>query len=70
MRHKRDRLALVALALACVAVSPRAIPAQEVAPKDAAAHEGDFVVRDFRFGSGETLPELRLHYLVARQAAT
>jgi homoserine O-acetyltransferase/O-succinyltransferase len=24
--------------------------------------EGDFVVRDFRFQSGETLPELRLHY--------
>ena len=24
--------------------------------------EGDFVIRDFRFASGETLPELRLHY--------
>ena len=24
--------------------------------------EGDFVIRDFRFTSGETLPELRLHY--------
>lgn len=24
--------------------------------------EGDFVIRDFRFQSGETLPELRLHY--------
>ena len=24
--------------------------------------EGDFIVRDFRFSSGETLPELRLHY--------
>ena len=27
-----------------------------------ATREGDFVVRDFRFRSGETLPELRLHY--------
>ncbi len=27
-----------------------------------AVTEGDFVVRDFRFRSGETLPELRLHY--------
>jgi homoserine O-acetyltransferase/O-succinyltransferase len=27
-----------------------------------AVTEGDFVVRDFRFASGETLPELRLHY--------
>jgi homoserine O-acetyltransferase/O-succinyltransferase len=24
--------------------------------------EGDFVIGDFRFASGETLPELRLHY--------
>ena len=24
--------------------------------------EGDFVIRDFRFASGETLPELKLHY--------
>jgi homoserine O-acetyltransferase len=24
--------------------------------------EGDFVLRDFKFASGETLPELRLHY--------
>src|SRR5450432_2445790 len=24
--------------------------------------EGDYVVRDFHFASGETLPELRLHY--------
>jgi homoserine O-acetyltransferase len=27
-----------------------------------AAAEGDFVLRDFRFASGEVLPELRLHY--------
>jgi len=27
-----------------------------------AAIEGDFVVKDFKFRSGETLPELRLHY--------
>jgi homoserine O-acetyltransferase len=27
-----------------------------------AAREGDHVVRDFRFASGETLPALRLHY--------
>src|SRR5437773_5772608 len=24
--------------------------------------EGDFVIRDFKFGTGETLPELRVHY--------
>src|SRR5712692_4131540 len=26
------------------------------------AVEGDFVARDFRFGTGETLPEVKLHY--------
>lgn len=28
---------------------------------------GDFVARDFRFASGETLPELRLHYVTIGQ---
>ena len=27
-----------------------------------APKEGDFVLRDYKFASGETLPELRLHY--------
>ncbi|HKU15468.1 MAG TPA: alpha/beta fold hydrolase [Steroidobacteraceae bacterium] len=30
--------------------------------QEPAVHEGDFVVKNFRFASGETLPELRLHY--------
>src|SRR5262245_23370905 len=29
--------------------------------------EGDFVLRDFRFGTGETLPELRIHYRILGQ---
>jgi homoserine O-acetyltransferase len=29
----------------------------------AAAAEGDFVIKNFQFKSGETLPELRVHYL-------
>ena len=33
----------------------------------AATREGDFVVRDFRFRSGETLAELRLHYTTLGQ---
>jgi len=32
------------------------------AAKYPAPTEGDFVVRDFKFASGETMPELRLHY--------
>jgi homoserine O-acetyltransferase len=27
--------------------------------------EGDFLIRDFRFQNGQTLPELRLHYSTA-----
>ncbi len=35
----------------------------------AAAREGDFVIRDFRFASGETLAELRIHYLTLGERA-
>ena len=38
-----------------------AAPARAQAPLPAAT-EGDFIARDFRFGSGETLPSLKLHY--------
>jgi homoserine O-acetyltransferase len=44
----------IALALALFAGT--AVAAEPV------VHEGDFVLKDFRFASGETLPELRLHY--------
>src|SRR6266516_4453421 len=37
-----------------------ALPAQQ-APAFVPA-EGDYVIKDFRFASGESLPELRLHY--------
>jgi homoserine O-acetyltransferase/O-succinyltransferase len=33
-----------------------------VAAEPPPAQEGDFTVKDFRFGSGETLPALKLHY--------
>ena len=46
--------ACAALAAAFLLATP-ALAAPEV-------KEGDFTVRDFRFRSGETLPELRLHY--------
>jgi homoserine O-acetyltransferase len=47
-------------ALCASATAVRAdVPAAAAAPI-----EGDYVIRDFRFASGETLPELRLHYVV------
>jgi homoserine O-acetyltransferase/O-succinyltransferase len=53
------RLFLVsaAVALISLATAPAAVAADFPAPVD-----GDFVARDFRFGSGETLPALNLHY--------
>ena len=47
--------------LALVIAAATASPARAQAPLPAPA-EHDFVTRNFRFGSGETLPELNLHY--------
>jgi homoserine O-acetyltransferase/O-succinyltransferase len=47
------RLLLIALACACSATTAaKAVPA-----------EGDFTIKDFVFGSGEKLAELRIHYM-------
>src|SRR6266705_4106787 len=46
--------------LALALASPVALRAQQT-PAFLPA-EGDFVIKDFRFSSGESLPELRLHY--------
>jgi homoserine O-acetyltransferase len=53
------RLFLVSavVALMSLAAASAAVAADFPAPVD-----GDFVARDFRFGSGETLPALNLHY--------
>jgi homoserine O-acetyltransferase len=52
---------LFALA-ACICLTPRSAFAD---PADGAAKskEGNYVVPNFHFASGETLPELRLHYM-------
>ncbi|MBL8286862.1 MAG: alpha/beta fold hydrolase [Rubrivivax sp.] len=53
-----------ALALVLIAPTANLAFAQGAAtsPPGPAVKEGSWVVRDFRFKSGETLPELRLHY--------
>jgi homoserine O-acetyltransferase/O-succinyltransferase len=53
------KLFRAAVALAAMAIV--AAPARAQAPLPAAT-DGDFLARDFRFGSGETLPSLKLHY--------
>lgn len=46
---------------------PLASPAQATYPTPVA---GDYVLPNFRFGSGETLPQLRLHYTTVGQPRT
>src|SRR5499433_4475118 len=47
----------IAVALAFALISAAASAADYPAPK-----EGDWIARDFRFHTGEVMPELRLHY--------
>ena len=62
-------LRTIALAFATLGLWLGAAPAllaQPASPPIPAAyqpHEGDFVIRDFHFRSGESLPVLKLHYL-------
>jgi homoserine O-acetyltransferase len=48
----------VAVAVLSCSLMLAAVPASAVPP----AVEGDFVLKDFRFASGETVPALKLHY--------
>ncbi len=54
------------LALISVAASAQTMSGSAPAPAPAAAwpvKDGTYVIKDFRFGTGEVLPELKLHYL-------
>ena len=54
------RKPFLALAIAVAATAASAVcAAAQVFP---AANEGDWVARDFRFHTGEVMPELRIHY--------
>ena len=57
----RKPLLLAALIIWVGAVSPAAAAAAAAAIPGT-AHEGDFLLHNFRFASGEVLAELRLHY--------
>jgi homoserine O-acetyltransferase len=45
-----------------IAIVLVAVPCAAQQPISASATEGDFVIHNFQFHSGESLPELRLHY--------
>ena len=55
MRHCPVASALLGLAIASVASAQTPVPWP--------TQDGTFTIADFRFGTGETLPRLRLHYL-------
>jgi homoserine O-acetyltransferase len=55
----------VAVGLAATLFTGRAVPANYPEPREA-----DFVIKDFRFASGESLPELRIHYRTLGQPRT
>jgi homoserine O-acetyltransferase len=74
-KHKVSQFGFATVVLALVILLAPASRAQQSAPpaaqrapdKPASAQpykplEGDFIVHDFHFKSGETLPELRMHY--------
>src|SRR5262245_7984870 len=46
--------------LACIALLSGGLPAHAQTPEP---KQGDWVVKDFKFQTGEVLPELKLHYL-------
>jgi homoserine O-acetyltransferase/O-succinyltransferase len=54
-------LAVLSLSMATVAAAAPA-PAPTSSGAELRVLDGDYVIRDFHFASGETLPELRLHY--------
>ena len=56
------RIALRSIMLAAVFPLLVSLPTPGQTAKSPETAEGDFVVKNFKFRSGETLPELRLHY--------
>src|SRR5271157_3151603 len=54
--------ALLFAVATCLAQQPGLQSSSKLAPQ-----EGDFLVRDFHFQSGDSLPELRLHYMTLGQ---
>ena len=59
MTFAKTALAVAAVALMLAPVPSAQAPAQPAGPP---VTEGDFVVRNYQFKSGEMLPEVRLHY--------
>jgi homoserine O-acetyltransferase/O-succinyltransferase len=59
---------LSVLALACTCASTMSLAQQPLSARPLPS-EADYIAHDFHFKSGETLPELRLHYMTFGKAA-
>src|ERR1041385_2214067 len=57
----RTLLILILIVAACTLAFSQTTPERQ--RNYPAPVEGDYVIKDFKFRSGETLPELKLHYL-------
>ena len=68
VRSLRPPVTRVVLSFALVLSTAWALSARAVSAADP-PREGDLVLRDFRFRSGEQLPQLRLHYLTLGRPA-
>ncbi len=55
----RNRRIAACFVLSLLAAAPAVAQARSAFP---APVEGDYTARDFKFGTGETLPALKLHY--------
>jgi homoserine O-acetyltransferase len=69
MQSISTRLALLLLAgtVASSAQTMSGPPAPTPPAVTWPTHDGTYIIKNFRFGSGETLPELKLHYLTLGQ---
>jgi homoserine O-acetyltransferase len=63
----RSRPVLSAIALSAALCLALVAARADSPTRGALPAEGDYVIRDFHFASGETLPELRLHYTTLGQ---
>jgi homoserine O-acetyltransferase len=59
--------ALFSFGLLVTALAPAQAPQPSYPPTQWPVQDGVYVIRDFLFGTGETLPDLKLHYLTLGQ---
>ena len=63
MRKNINRLFIFCLCIALASIAPRSGHAQNTPAIYPEQSEGDYIIKDFKFVSGETLPELNVHYI-------